>query len=577
MSIDIWLSHLIEHLASKCGCSDFVSEVRVADPRFGDFQENGVLRYAKIRKEAPRKIAEKIFDALQKDAQIVDNFDYTISGPGFINFRFKDRFLCNWINLHHDEISFKRDVSSLAGKTIVLDYSSPNTAKQMHVGHLRSMNIGESICRLLRFCGANVLGDNHIGDWGTQFGIMIMAIKQGKVDLSDIPADQALVEIENLYKHGNALTKENENFLNIAREELVKLQNGDGENLKIWRQINDISYRSFQKIYDVFNIKFDYVLGESFYRDKVEAVYDELTKLGIAREDNGALVVFFENNEKYKDQPFIVRKADGASNYASTDLATIKYRVDYLHADEIIYVTDGRQQDHFCQLFMTANRWFEAINKQLPKLVHVWFGTILGENGKAIKTRDGSPIYLKDLVAEAIKRAYKLVDEKNPNLPREEKNKIAEVVGIGAIRYFDLSQNRTNDYMFSWQNMLSFDGNTAVYMLYAVARLHSILDKAQSTQDHQAKLISTDEERVLMRKLVYFPSILRQTIEDLRPHYLCTYLYELAGEFSAFYSTNRVLGEKDDIKETRLALCERTLLVLKIGLNLLGIETLTKM
>lgn len=576
MNIDAWLSALVQKSAKECGYENFAPEVRVSDPRFGDLQANGVLRFAKASGMSPRAVAEKIFDSLQSNPDITENFEVNLSGPGFINFKFKNEFLCNWLNDHTEPSAFKSDLASLEGQTIVIDYSSPNTAKQMHVGHLRSMNIGESICRLLKFCGARVIGDNHIGDWGTQFGILIMAIKHEHVDLAKLPPELAIIEIEKLYKFGNALTKEDVNFLTTAREELVKLQNGDEENLKIWRQINELSYQSFQEIYDIFGIKFDHVLGESFYRDKVDEVCDSLVRLGIAREDKGALVVFFDD-EKYKDQPFIIRKADGASNYATTDLATVKYRADQWHADRIIYVTDGRQQDHFCQLFMTVRRWFSEIKKSLPRLDHVWFGTILGEDGKAIKTRDGSPIYLKAIIQESISRAYKIVSEKNPKLSEAEREKIARVVGVGAIRYFDLSQNRTNDYMFSWDNMLSFDGNTAVYMLYAVTRLHSILAKSPTGGEHVAVAIGTNEERSLVRKLIYFTSVLQQAINDLRPHYLCTYLYELASEFSSFYNANRVLGESDEIQETRLALCKRTLLVLTLGLNLLGIETLDKM
>ncbi len=577
MNVDLWLSELIKQSADECGYRNFTPEVRISDPRFGDFQANGTLKYAKEIGENPRKIAERIFNVLSTKGEIIDNFECFLSGPGFINFKFKNTFLCRWLNDHNSENSFKSDIFSLENKTIVVDYSSPNTAKQMHVGHLRSMNIGECICRLLKFCGARVIGDNHIGDWGTQFGIMIMAIKRENIDLMSIPSGQAIVEIERLYKIGNALTKEDKKFLDIARDELVKLQNGDEENLKIWKQINELSYQSFQKIYDIFDIKFDHILGESFYRDKVDEVCDTLIKLRIAREDDGALVVFFDEDTKFKDQPFIIRKADGASNYATTDLATVKYRVDQWQTDEIIYVTDGRQQDHFQQLFLTIKKWFNASNDVVPLLNHVWFGTILGEDGKAIKTRDGSPIYLKDLITESIRRAYQLVTEKNPDLSENERNKIANVVGIGAIRYFDLSQNRTNDYMFSWDNMLSFDGNTAVYMLYAVARLHSILSKMKRGTNYLAKVISTKNERALIRKLIYFPIILQQAINDLCPHYLCTYLYELAGEYSSFYNSDRVLVEDEMVQSTRLALCKRTLLVLTLGLNLLGLDTLEKM
>lgn len=576
MLVDLWLSNIVSQAALKCHYDAFNPEIRPSDAQFGDFQANGVLQYAKKNNQNPRKIAESIVDCLKNDEKISNNLEISLAGPGFINFKFKNEFLCNWLNFHDSIESFKPSIENLFNKTIVVDYSSPNTAKQMHIGHLRSMNIGESICRLLKFCEANIIKDNHIGDWGTQFGIILMAIKKEQVDLEKLPKESALSEIENLYKLGNALVKEDNTYLNIAHRELVKLQNGDKENFAIWKKINELSYKSFEEIYENFGIKFDYVLGESFYQDKVNSICDSLFQIGLAKEDAGALVVFFEDDLKFQNQPFIIRKSDGASNYATTDLATVKYRIEKFCADEIIYVTDGRQQDHFQQLFLTVKKWFAATNTALPIMRHVWFGTILGEDGRAIKTRDGSPIYLQNVTNEAKKRAYQLVKEKNPTLSEEEKMHIANVVGVSAIKYFDLAQNRTNDYMFSWENMLSFDGNTAVYMLYAVARLNSILGKADLVS-RKIDSIDTEEERSLIRKLIYFQIVLKKSVVDLRPHYLCTYLYELAGEYSSFYNTNRILVEDEKIQNRRLVLCQRTLLVLRLGLHLLGIETLNKM
>ncbi|MDR3317666.1 MAG: arginine--tRNA ligase [Puniceicoccales bacterium] len=556
----------------------FKPEIRVADPRFGDFQVNGVLGFAKKNKKNPHELGEKLLGEAKK-SEALSSFSLELSGPGFINIRLAPKFLQQWVSHFCERCDFNQ---WLSGKTIVVDYSSPNTAKQMHVGHLRSMIIGESIQRILRFCGANVIRDNHIGDWGTQFGILTMAIKRAKVNIFTINSSMALDEFERLYKEGVNLTKQDENCLQEARKELVALQKGDPENLKIWETINTTSYRAFKEIYKQMDVTFDYVLGESFYRDKLDSVYNELKSLGIAEEDQGALVVFHREHERFGDQPFLIRKSDGASNYATTDLATVLYRHDSFHANEIIYVTDGRQQDHFQQLFLTVERWFGAKNIDLPELKHVWFGTILGEDGRAIKTRSGESIKLKQLIDESMVRALAIVTEKNPDLSQNEQQEIACVVGIGAIKYADLSQNRTNDYVFSWNKMLSFEGSTAPYLLYAVARIHALFRKLENTtnegnQSRSMAALSTAEEVSLARKLVDFPSIIMQVLDDLRPHYLCTYLFELASEFSSFYNANRIIGEGRDVLEKRLLLCRFTLYVLETGLHLLGIETLEKM
>ena len=322
----------------------------------------------------------------------------------------------------------------------MLDYSSPNTAKQMHVGHIRSSIIGESLARLLEFQGHEVIRDNHLGDWGTQFGILLLAIKREKVSLEDL-GDDPIARLEDLYRQGNSLVKEDEQALEHARKELVKLQEGDSENLSLWQKIKDISMSSFDKIYEMLGVKFDHALGESFYRDKVSAVYDGLKAHHICQEDDGALVVFHPEHKRFAKQPFIIRKSDGASNYATTDLATLDFRASEWQAEEIIYVTDGRQRDHFEQLFLTAEKWFQAEQRKLPALSHVWFGTILGDDNKAIKTRDGQPIKLIDLLQEAIYRAKEMVNQKNPDLSEIEAETRAKIIGLGAVKYADLSQD----------------------------------------------------------------------------------------------------------------------------------------
>ena len=461
----------------------------------------------------------------------------------------------------------------------MVDYPSPNTAKQMHVGHLRPMVIGEAVKRLLAFCGADVIADNHIGDWGTNFGILIYGIKTSGYKL-DPENENSLEELEQMYKRGSALAKESPEAAEAARAELVKLQNGDPENTELWNKINETSSAAFEKMYRRMGLTIDVSLGESFYRDKVGRIYAELSECGIAEENQGALVVFLREHDRFKTQPFIIRKSDGASNYASTDLATLLYRVEHFGAEEVVYVTDGRQQDHFQQLFMTAGKWFDCKGYRLPKLRHVWFGTILGEDGKAIKTKSGEPVRLKALLDEAVARARKIVLEKNPDTPPEEADKIAETVGVAALRYADLSQNRTNDYLFSWDKLLAFDGNTAPYLLYAVARMHSIFRKLGISPDADfsaAGEMETEQEIALARKLVALPAVFELTLAELRPHYLCTYLYELAGTFSTFYNANKVMVDDESVRARRLMLCSRALRVLETGLRVLGIEPLEKM
>lgn len=557
----------------------FQPDVRPADPRHGDYQANGVLAYAKARKLNPRATAEALVAALSVEAK--ECFDTAIAGPGFINLTARPAVLENWIRTYSGQASLAAGAASASGKagqSWIVDYSSPNTAKQMHVGHLRSAVIGEAVCRLLSFSGAKVTRDNHIGDWGTQFGKLIWAYRR-QLDQAAF-AKEPLEEFERLYKVGNAAADADPAALEEARQELVKLQAGDADNLAVWRRINEVSLEAFQVIYDRLGIKFDVTLGESFYNDKVEAVYEALTKAGLAEVSQGALVVFHPEHPRFKTQPFIVRKSDGAANYASTDLATIRYRLEHFDAKGVLYVVDKRQGDHFEQLFITAKKWFEKEGWALPHLEHLDFGTVLGENNKPLKTRDGGNIKLKDLLDEATDRARKLVDEKSAELPEAERAMIAEIVGVGSVQYADLSQNRSSDYIFSWDKMISLEGNTAAYLMYAGARIHSIFRKLglkPGEGETGASAFETPTEIALARKLVKFADAVQLATNQLRPHFLSTYLYELAGDFSTFYSADKVAVEDPAVRARRLALCARTLLVIETGLGLMGLRTLQRM
>jgi len=558
----------------------FAPDVRTADARHGDFQANGVLGYAKARKLNPRAVAEKLVAALPSDTTA--SFDVTIAGPGFINFTLKPSALMAWLRAHDSADHLTASAATARhGQTWVVDYSSPNTAKQMHVGHLRSAVIGEAICRLLEFSGAKVIRDNHIGDWGTQFGKLIWAY-QRHLDPAALAVDP-LEEFERLYKVGNAAAEADPAVLEQARQELVKLQAGDAANLAIWKRINDVSLGAFQPIYDQLGIRFDVTLGESFYNDRVDRVYRELTAAGLAQESQGALVVFHPEHPRFKTQPFIMRKADGASNYATTDLATALYRAEHFHADGVVVVTDFRQADHFEQLFLTVRKWFAAQGYRLPELHHVTFGAVTGEDGKALRTRDGGTIKLKELLAEAEARAFALVSERSAELSPEERRAIAAVVGVASVQYADLAQNRSSDYVFSWDKMISLEGNTAAYLLYAVARIHSIFRKLDLSPadlgavDAAASPLETPAEFALARKLVKFADAIRLATDTLRPHFLCLYLYELAGDYSAFYAADKVAVDDPAVRSRRLLLCARTLLVLETGLRLLGLRTLTRM
>jgi len=566
--------------ADRAGLSatGFAPEVRTADPVHGDFQANGVLAYARQQRQNPRTLALTLVAQLD---DLAPYFEISVAGPGFINFRLKPTTLLTWLSAHASRAALAAGAAvAEQGHTVVVDYSSPNTAKQMHVGHLRSAVIGEAVCRLMEFSGAKVIRDNHIGDWGTQFGKLIWAYKR-HLDSSALTRD-ALEEFERLYKLGNSAAEADPAVLKEAQQELVKLQAHDPENLALWRHIGEVSLAAFDDIYQQLGIRFDLTLGESFYNDRLEPVYRELAGCGLAAESEGAQVVFHPEHPRFKTQPFIIRKSDGAANYATTDLATLLYREEHLHATDVLYVVDKRQSDHFEQLFLTARKWFEKTSRPLPLLRHLDFGTVLGENGKPLKTKSGDNIRLKELLAEAFERSFQLVTAKNPELPEAERRAIAQIVGVGSVQYADLSQNRSSDYVFAWDKMISLDGNTAAYLLYAVARIHSIFRKlelppADPAVEAGATPFETPAELALARKLVRFPDALGAATLHLRPHFLCTYLYELAGEFSTFYNADKVAVAEAPVRARRVLLCNRTLLVLETGLQLLGLRTLTRM
>jgi arginyl-tRNA synthetase len=388
-------------------------------------------------------------------------------------------------------------------------------------------------------------------------------------------ATDAIGEMEGLYKKISAECKENPATLDAARNELVKLQGGDPENLKIWREMIALSQKQFDEIYGRLGVKFDVTLGESFYNDKLAPLVDELLAKKIARESEGAIAIFFEDNPQLKEHPALIRKSDGGFNYATTDLATLAYRLEKWNPDEIIYVTDGRQQLHFQQIFTAFRKWH---SKSKTKLAHVWFGSILGEDGKPFKTRSGETVKLSDLLDEAEERAFKIVSAKSPELPEVQRKEIARVVGIGAVKYADLLPNRQSDYVFSWDKMLALTGNTAPYLQYAYARIKSIFRKADSI-NHQPSTINllAPEEISLAKHLLNFGLTLEAVAEEYRPNFLCNYLFELAGKFTSFYENCPVLKADDATRHSRLALCDLTAHVLKQGLDVLGIEVVEQM
>ncbi|HEU6449514.1 MAG TPA: arginine--tRNA ligase [Verrucomicrobiae bacterium] len=559
------------------------------DPKFGDYQSNALMSLAKQRKINPRQLAENVLAKLDV-SDLCEKVE--IAGAGFLNFRLKNAALAQTLkSAARGEHLFFEKISQ--PKTAVIDFSSPNVAKPMHVGHIRSTILGDSLARTLQLLGHRVVTDNHIGDWGTQFGMLLVGWKRELN--SDALQTDAIGEMERLYKKISAECKENPATLEAARNELVKLQSGDAGNLKIWREMIALSQKQFDEIYSRLGIKFDETLGESFYNDKLAPLVGELVSKGIARESEGAMAIFFDDNPQLKDKPALIRKSDGGFNYATTDLATLAYRLEKWNPDEIIYVTDGRQQLHFQQIFAAfrkmsegeALRRPESLDKQngrrgTPpsevKLAHVWFGSVLGEDGKPFKTRSGETVKLADLLDEAEERAFKIVSGKSAELPEAQRKEIARVVGIGAVKYADLLPNRQSDYVFSWDKMLALTGNTAPYLQYAYARIRSIFRKAGDLKSDISNFkLEAAEEIALAKHLLNFGLTLEAVADEYRPNFLCNYLFELAGKFTAFYENCPVLKAEENVRDSRLVLCDLTARVLKQGLDVLGIEVVEQM
>ena len=533
--------------------------LRSADPKFGDYQANGIMAVAKARKENPRALAEQIIRQL--DVATVCE-PPTVAGAGFINFKLKSDFVAQQIE--QASADDRHGVPAAAQpKTIVIDFSSPNVAKPMHVGHIRSTILGDTLARIGKFLGHRVITDNHIGDWGTQFGMLIIGWKQFRNDAA-LAADP-IGELERLYKFIN----DQPALRDAAKAELVKLQQGDAENLAIWKKIIELSLVEFAKTYRRLGVGFDHTLGESFYNPQLPAVVADLRQRGLAMESDGALCIFFPGQET----PLIVQKADGAFLYGTTDLATLKYRIDQWQPDEIVYVTDARQQLHFQQVFAAAKKWFPST----PDLRHVYFGSILGEDGKPLKTRSGQNVKLGELLDEAEERALAVVTAKNPELPAEIHRQIARTVGIGAVKYADLSQNRTTDYIFSWEKMLAMNGNTGPYLQYAYVRVQSIFRKAGATTRHTPVTLPHPAELDLAKHILRFSDTLETVLADDKPNWLTSYLYDLASKFSTFYDNCPVIQSAEPTRASRLALCRLTADILKRGLNLLGIDVLEQM
>jgi arginyl-tRNA synthetase len=541
------------------------------DPKFGDYQSNSLMALAKERKKNPRQIATDVLAKLEV-ADLVEPVE--IAGPGFLNFRAKPTALAELLKEAAQGKHLFYEAAAQP-RTIVVDFSSPNVAKAMHVGHIRSTILGDAISRVLRLLGHKVITDNHIGDWGTQFGKLLIGWKR---ELNEQALENdPLAEMERLYKKVNAEFEQSEEVAAQARQELVKLQNGDPENNAIWKRMIELSLREFDKIYARLGVTFDYVLGESYYNSALKGVVQRLREVGLAQESEGATVVFFPDIPELKEQPAIIQKSDGGANYTTTDLATLNYRIETWKPDEIVYVTDSRQQLHFKQLFTIFRRWMQDAQVRLS---HVWFGMILGPDNKPFKTRTGENIKLTDLLNEAEERALAVVTEKNPELPEAERKEIARIVGIGAIKYSDLAPNRQSDYVFSWEKMLALNGNTAPYLQYAYTRVRSIFRKAAESMTAKTEpvfALNSPDELALAKYLMNFGLVLEAVTDDYRPNYLCTYLYELAGHFARFYESCPVLKAEPQDKADRLALCDLTGRVLKRGLNVLGIETTEKM
>lgn len=563
----------VEQAFSANGLTDQPIILQPAKNRdFGDYQINGVMGAAKKTRQNPRELAQKVANALQQNSLIAMA---EVAGPGFINLKLRPEKLAQYIkdSLQDEHLGIARNSKP---QTIVIDYSSPNLAKEMHVGHLRSSIIGDSLNRVLTFLGHKVIAQNHVGDWGTQFGMLVAYLieqqQNGRADLE-------LADLEQFYRNAKVRFDEDKNFADTARDYVVKLQSGDASVLALWQQFVQTSLQHAQAVYKKLGLKLlpADVTGESFYNDQLQSTVNELLAKGIAVNSDGTKVVFLDEfkNQDNESAAFIIQKKDGGFLYASTDLACLRYRINTLHGNRLLYVVDARQSLHFDELFTVARKagW-------LPDTVHaehVPFGTMMGKDGKPFKTRSGDTVKLMDLLNEAVTRASALVASKNPELSADEIAHIGEVVGIGAVKYADLSKNRTSDYIFDWDSMLSFEGNTAPYLQYAYTRVQSVFRKAGTWDNNAAITLNEAMEQQLAVELLKFEDVLDSVANTSYPHYLAAYLYQIATLFSRFYEACPILKADEATRNSRLQLTSLTGKTLQRGLALLGIDTLETM
>ncbi|MFZ9740027.1 MAG: arginine--tRNA ligase, partial [Prochlorotrichaceae cyanobacterium] len=547
-----------------------------SNPKFGDYQSNVALGLAKTLQSKPREVAQQIVDQLSLE-DICD--PPTLAGPGFINLRLKPRYLADQLlQLQNDR---RLGVKTVEPQRIIVDFSSPNIAKEMHVGHLRSTIIGDSIARILTFLGHEVLRLNHVGDWGTQFGMLITYLREAYPDALTQADALDLGDLVAFYKKAKQRFDEDEIFQSQARQAVVALQSGDPASVQAWKLLCDQSRREFQTLYDRLGIDLE-ERGESFYNPFLPAVVEDLQTLGLLVEDAGAQCVFLEGfqNKDGNPLPLIIQKSDGGYNYATTDLAALRYRIGQDQVQRIIYVTDAGQSSHFAQVFQVAQRagWVpEGID-----LTHVPFGLVQGEDGKKLKTRSGDTIRLRDLLDEAIERARKDLEDRLQLDDRQESpefiQQVAETVGLGAVKYADLSQNRTSNYIFSYDKMLALQGNTAPYLLYAYVRVQGIGRKGnidfQGESLQEGLVLTEDSEQTLMKHLLQLEDVVTDVAQDLFPNRLCTYLFELSQKFNQFYDRCPILKAEEPQRSSRLVLADVTARTLKLGLSLLGIPVL---
>jgi arginyl-tRNA synthetase len=534
-------------------------------PEFGDYQVNGAMAAAKTLKQKPRDIAEQVVAAAEVDDLAAK---LEVAGPGFINVHLKPEFLSQ-------ALAAAPIAAAAEAQRVVVDYSSPNLAKEMHVGHLRSTIIGDAMVRILEALGHEVIRQNHVGDWGTQFGMLIAYLDESGEDSDE------LADLETFYRASKQRFDSDEAFAERARQRVVALQAGEPETRTLWQRFIDISLSHCQETYDRLGVTLtqDDVMAESAYNDDLPGVVEDLKAKDLLTTSDGAQCVFLDEftGKDDKPQPLIVQKSDGGYLYATTDLAAVRYRVRTLDADRALYSTDARQAFHFRQIFAVAAKAGFTGNR--ISLEHQPFGAMLGRDGKPFKTRDGGVVKLNDLLDEAVSRAAALVAEKSPDLPEAERDQIARVVGIGAVKYADLSKNRTSDYVFDWDQMLSFDGNTAPYLQYAYSRIQSIFRRGEVEPAALTGelVLEAAEERLLAVILLRLQEVLEQVAREGFPHILCAWLYELATAFMRFYEACPILNSAEPARSSRLLLCRITAERLSLGLSLLGIGTVPRM